>query len=241
MLLTLTAAAFTASGQQKLDSMALSHQTASALQKSYYLNQISLTKLYNGPEYIDYTKLYSSTNGHQFFLSPEKMDGSVTYDNHTFYGVNMAYDIARDQVVVKHANNPFTLKLISKNVQAFSIGGHDFRRLVSDSSTQGVIQTGFYELLVDDIFKVYARRKKGTQEKIDQKTIILEFISDNKLYMEKSGSFYYIKNKNYLIELLGSRESEVKEYIKSKKLKFKKSRKEADILSTVQYFLGLPK
>lgn len=211
------------------------------MQNDYYQDKISLTKLYNGPEYIDYTKLYTTTNGHQFFLSPEKTNGSVIYDNHTFHNVKIAYDIARDQVVVQHADNPFTLKLINKNVQEFTIEGHNFKRLVSDSSNQSVIQTGFYELLFDGELKIYARRKKAAQEKTEQSSITLEFISDNKFYMEKSNLFYYIKNKSYLIKLLGIREKEVRDYVKNKKLRFKKAQRETDILSIVQYFQSLPK
>lgn len=239
LLLALVAAAFTANGQQSIDSLSLDHNPALSLQDIYYQDKISLTKLYNGPEYIDYTKLYSAINGHQFFLSPEKKNGSVTYDNHAFHNVKMAYDIAREQVVVQHANNPFTLKLLSKNVQEFTIEGHRFTRLISDSTTKSVIQTGFYELLVDDKLKVYAHRKKGILERIEQSNITLDFIPNDKFYLSKDNAFYYIKNKGHLIELLGSREKELREYIKAKRLKFKKNRKESDIMSTVQYFQSL--
>jgi hypothetical protein len=238
-LIPLAVACYSTYGQQLPDSTASAYKPAAAIQQDYYKDKISLTKLYNGSEYIDYTKLYNFVEGHQFFLSTEKSIGNVTYDNHLFEEIILAYDIARNQVIVQHANNPFTLKLISKNIQNFTIGGHYFKRIEADSSNNASIKTGFYELLSDNSFKVFAQRKKVTHEKIDQRKIILEFTSEDKLYIAKSNTFYEINSKKSLIRALDSKETETKKYIKTNKLKFDIKHRETSVLSTIKYFENL--
>ncbi|MBC6699816.1 hypothetical protein [Hymenobacter sp. BT190] len=236
LLVALLAAACPSFCQQRPDSTALTYSPAAWIRQDYYKDQISLTKLYNGAEYIDYTKLYAVIKGHQFFLSDQKLNGSITYDNHLFNDVKIAYDIARNQVVVQHATNPFTLKLINKNIQNFTIDGHYFQRIEADSSNQTVVRTGFYELLSDKSFRIFAQRKKGTLERIDQQKVTLEFMPETRLYLEKSGIFYDINSKKNFILAIGSQGDNLKKYIKSNKLKFDMKRRESSVISTVNYF-----
>jgi hypothetical protein len=241
LLTTFLAAGYPSLCQQLPDSTALTYNPAAYIRQEYYKDKIGLTKLYNGPEYIDYTKLYTTIKGHQFFLSDQKLNGSVTYDNHLFENVKIAYDIARNQVVVQHADNPFTLRLINKDIQNFTIDGHYFTRIVADSSNQAVIKTGFYELLLDKSFRVFAQRRKGTLEKVEEQKIILEFNPETRLYLEKSGVFYDINSRKNLILALGSKETDLKKYIKSNKLKFDTKQRESSIISAVNYFEQLPR
>ncbi|GGF05584.1 hypothetical protein [Hymenobacter cavernae] len=196
-------------------------------------------QLYNGPEYIDYAKRYAKRTGHQFFLSPDRLPGSVDYNDHQFTELNLGYDVVLGQVVLQHATSPLTLRLINENVRSFTIGSQRFVRMTFDSTAANLLSTGYYEVLVDSSTQLIAKRAKRIQEKIDQGTVNVEFIPADRLFIRKAGVYYAVNKKRSVTKLFADRGKEVQKYIQDNKLKFKKARREADIVQLTRYYAGL--
>ncbi|HEX8348729.1 MAG TPA: hypothetical protein VF598_02090 [Hymenobacter sp.] len=218
-------------------------QLASAVdlvRKQYKNSFIAHPQLFNGPEYRDYAQRYQKCVGHQFFLSSDKQSGSVYYNDYHFTDVKLLYDVVLDQIVLQHATSPLYFKLINDNVQNFFVGKHYFTRLIADSSATGLTRTGFYEVLVDNsVVQLLARREKQMQEKLEQQTITLEFLTADKLFIKKAGVYYPANKKRSVTRLFADRSKEVQKYIQDNKLKFKKDRRETDIVQLTRYYGSL--
>lgn len=196
--------------------------------------------LYNGPEYIDYAKVYHQRTGHQFFLSPEKHTGSVFYTGHDFSKVQLAYDVVLDQVVISPPQSPLSLRLIDEYVRDFSIDGHRFTRIVADNSGKGVIRTGFYEVLLDGTVQVLAKRAKRLQEHIVQRFIDVEFTAKDAVFLRKGDAYYQVARKATALRLFSDRSGEMQEYLKTHPLSFKKAQFESSLVQLASHYSSLP-
>lgn len=214
--------------------------SVAALQNQYTQSFAGHPQLFNGPEYVDYARHYRPVTGHQFFLSPERHPGSVNYNEHEFTNVRLAYDLVLDQVVLSPPNSPLSLRLVNENVRRFTIDGHQFQRLVADSTSAGVIRTGYYEVLVDSSVQVLAKRSKRMQERIVQPTVAVEFTAADRLFIKKSGVYYPIKRKSTAMKLFSDKNKELQKFIQQNKLVFKKARFEASLVQLARYYCSLP-
>jgi len=210
-----------------------------AAQQQYTRTFAVHPQLYNGPEYIDYAKRYKVQNGHQFFLSPDKQEGNIYYNDHAFTGLQLQYDIVLEQLMLQHSSSPLTFRLINENVRNFTIDGHRFVRLMADSTKSPLIQTGYYEVLVDSTVQLLAKRVKQMSEKIEQGVIEVEFLPADKLFIRKADGYYAISKKRSVTQLFADHGKEVQKYIQDHKLRFKKASREADIVQLTRYYAGL--
>ncbi|MCR5887850.1 hypothetical protein LRS06_08670 [Hymenobacter sp. J193] len=213
--------------------------SVSQLQQEYTQAFPINSQLYNGPEYVDFAKRYRQNIGHQFFLSPEKAAGSVHYNDHYFPDLQLVYDILSEQVILQQPTNPLRFRLVSEKLREFSVAGHRFIRIETDSTNQKVVQTGFYEVLEDNTLQVLAKRAKRMQEHVNQGQKYLEFVETNKLFIKKSGVFYSVSSKGSVTRLLADRSKEIQKYIRDNKLKFNKNTRESDIIQVVRFYNSL--
>lgn len=212
---------------------------AETLRKEYAASPINAPYLYNGPEYADYTRRYHTRTGHQFYLQPEALPGTAHYNDRAFANVSLQYDIVLDQVVLLQPGNPLRIRLIDEKVQGFSVDGHRFVRIVADSATGGTIRTGYYELLTDGSVQVLAKRSKRIYERLNKPYIDASFEEGNRLYMQKAGRYYSVRNKGAALRLLANRGKEVQQYLKEHHLRFNKANREKSVVELVSYYNGL--
>lgn len=209
------------------------------LSQQYSGSFLAHPQLFNGPEYVDYSKVYHQVTGHQFFLFPDQQQGSVYYNEHNFENVSLAYDLVLDQVVLKHPTTPLTLRLVNDNVRAFSIADHRFIRIASDSLTKGVMRTGYYEVLVDGTAQVFAKRIKRKHERIEQKNINAEFVQENQFFIQKAGLYYPVKSKGSIVKLFSDKKELIQKYLQTNNLKFSRKYREQAITKLVSYYNSL--
>ncbi|MDO7847973.1 hypothetical protein Q5H92_16525 [Hymenobacter sp. M29] len=227
-----------AAAQTAAPTAALASAVATAEQQ--YAAAFALpSQLYNGPEYIDYALPYRVRIGHQFFLEPTRQPGAVLYNGHYFANLLLAYDVVKDQVVLSPPRSPLSLRLINDNVQSFSVSSHRFVRLVADSASRRVIETGYYEVLLDSTVQVLARRSKRLQEHVAQQIISVEFVPQDELFIKKAGTYYPVGRKAAALRVFADRGKEVQEYAKAQKLSFKKAAFEASVVQLARYYSGL--
>jgi hypothetical protein len=90
--------------------------------------------LYYGREY---TGADNRIEGHAFFLINEWQNGSLHYMGQLYQNVPMLYDIATEELVVKHYAEVFRIKLFNEKINYFILSGHLFVNLAAGSPAAG--------------------------------------------------------------------------------------------------------
>ncbi|WBA41422.1 hypothetical protein [Hymenobacter canadensis] len=195
--------------------------------------------LYNGPEYIDYSRKYFLKTGHQFFISDSPQRGTVFYNGRHFPDVNLWYDLVLDQVVLLHPSTSYTPRLVDEHVQSFLIDGRRFLRLVADSATGKAIQTGYYQVLIDSNIQVVAKRVKLISERLEQGNKNADFYSKDRYFLRKNNLYYPIDSKASIVKHMADHEKEIQKFIKANRLGFSKKTRELDIIELADYYNSL--
>lgn len=182
------------------------------------------SRLYNGSEHKDY---FSRDEEHPYFAIDDWQYGDLLYDEELYKNVPMFYDLSRDKIISEHLLNGAKIELISEKIMRFSIGGHTFVRLHKNGSA--VISDGFYDLLYDGVAKVYVKREKILQQKIESNDIIARFDERNRIIILKDGKYFSVGKKGSVLEVFGDRKQDLKSFLKKNKIKFKAGRETAII------------
>ncbi len=190
--------------------------------------------LYTGSEYVDYNH---TMIGNPYFAYLYFTNGAIVYDDILYNGIQMFYDILNDDVVLKNYNDT-ALLLPKEKVSSFSFAGHNFIKIIPDSSTTTEIKAGYYEVLYNGNTKLFAKRKKEITEKIDIQYSETSFTEHDQYYILKNDIFYQVSDKNGALGVMKDRKKELSKFIHENKLKFRKNF-EASLLKTVAYYNGL--
>ncbi len=172
--------------------------------------------LYNGTEH----KNYQSVNDeHPYFLSDDWVIGSIVYDNELNQNVGMMYDLQNDKVVIEHLPTSNKIDLVSGKISEFTLHGHTFVVLKPDSAKQ--IQEGFYDRLYNGNLKVYARRTKQYEERIETSVLIPLFSEKNRYFLLKDGKYFPVNSKASVLDVLSDRKKMLKQYLNKSRIRFK--------------------
>lgn len=180
------------------------------------------SRLYNGSEYRDF---FSRNDEHPYFGVDDWSFGDILYDEELYTDVPLFYDIYHDKVITEHLLNGAKLELISEKVQRFSFSGHTFVRLQRNESK--VISDGFYDRLYDGQTKVYCRREKQLQQKIESNDIIDRFEERTRIFILSKGTYFPVKKKGSVLDVMGDRKQELKTFLKKNKINYKSDREKA--------------
>ena len=238
ILLNVVALSHSAFGQAPSPGMVLSASTAAA-HKDYAVAFKANSQLFSGPEYVDYSLRYHVREGHQFFLTTEIQPGVANYNNHNFNNLQLQYDLVLDQVILHQPGSPLMLRFIDENVRSFAVGGHHFTRLVADSTSNNVIRTGYYEVLLDSTVQVLAKRTKRLQEHIVLPNVNVEFTATDNLFIKRAGRYYPVAGKSSVTRLFADHGKEIQHFIQEHGLKFRKASRETDIVALAAYYCSL--
>ncbi len=151
-------------------------------------------------------------------------DGSVVYWNELYENVPLLYDIQNDLIVTEH-NRGNPIKLVTEQVQSFTILGHTFVRLIRDDNNK--ISDGFYDQLYHGALKVYAKHSKAYREKLETQRVIPLFDENTRYYLVKDGTFNVVKTKGSVLQVLNDRKQDVKNFIRKNRINFRDDRENA--------------
>ncbi|WP_224999995.1 hypothetical protein [Cesiribacter sp. SM1] len=82
--------------------------------------------LFHGREYTGWD---NRIEGHAYFLIDEWQEGSLHYKGQLYQHVPIRYDIAAEELVVKHYAGVFKIRLYKEKISHFSLSGHLFINL----------------------------------------------------------------------------------------------------------------
>ena len=219
------------------DSAATAGAVAAATQ--YYTRTVRPESvLFSGPEYVNYNQ--PSNIGHQFFLSADPQLGAVSYRGGHFQEVPLRYDLVLDQVVMTYPSQAVAVILVPTKVTSFSLGSHQFVRLLGDSATGAVLATGFYEVLLPGPVMLLGRYTKKLQQTTVQQNLRLEFKQTDKLFARTAGAATEVTSLKNILALLPAHQADVQRYARQQKLRFSATQREASALSALRYYYTLP-
>ena len=193
------------------------------------------SRLYNGPEYSPYNP---TIKGNAYFTDINTFaTGTVTYDGIFYKNVAMMYDLYRDVVAVRLYNGFSIFTLLNERVQSFDLLSHHFIYIKADSLSAKVgLNTGIYDQLYNSDLEVLVKRSKTLQSTSGTSSLETYFTTPSLyFYLKKGGSYYSVNGQNVLLNILKDRKKELQQYIKTNKIKFRKTPEEAIIAIATEY------
>lgn len=171
---------------------------------------------YNNGLVYDNKYKKTSQNTSQF-LEKKYNNGTLQYNNQTYYDVNLKYDVFEDILLFK-SNSQLILEtsLITKQVDYFTIQNKKFKKIETILSDNSIKLGYFEEKNINDKSTLYIKYKK---------TIKTDFRSDNVSYIFYDYKTYYllynnkleeISTKNSIIRLFPDLKKEIKKFYKEK-------------------------
>lgn len=194
------------------------------------------SRIFNGTEYAI---RYSQVVDHQY-LTGDWQPGAINFLDRVYDGLELRYDIVNDIVVLKYFHpidgSMMSVKPAQEKINGFNLQSLRFVQL--DRKLTGDTKTGFYEVIFEGKYQVYARHKKEQFIDKSRGAPVIAFQHKIKLFLAKEGEFIAIRNRGNLLKVLADEKKELKAYARSRNMVWKSNpRRNAAIL--VSYYLEL--
>ena len=209
---------FNAKAQLNGSSFSPQMDPADSLANNFYISHRgSALSLYNGRLFHG----YGGYKGNGYYAFSDWAVGSIQYDGIWYDSVKLIYDIYADDIIVRSLNNDPVI-LFKDRVQKFTLQGLQFIRLQADKD--GVIRTGFYQVLALGKLTIIARRTKLVDEKIEDGMAIREFRATNRFYAYKDGVYHSFNKQKKLLALVRESKSSIQQQLRKEGIRWKTNR-----------------
>lgn len=191
---------------------------------------IDTQKLFNGRAWKN---IYYKIKGDQFLFTTDFIKGSVTIDNKEYRNLSLKYDIYNDELISINEHG-IMLQMNKEIVDNFSLDYNDrlynFKRI--DSDTTGSMK-GFVNILYEGKSFLYVKYMKeilllAVENKYDMFNQLI------RIFFVKDGNVYRINSRREFLLLMKDHKSEVRQFIRSNKIKL--SRKVPESFKPVTEF-----
>lgn len=174
--------------------------------------------LYNGRIWRNQ---YYKVRGNQFLFSNDFLPGTVTIKGQLFDNVRLRYDIYKDEITT--ISNPTTILQLNKEmVDMFSIlfenKWYKFIRILEDSSN---VFNGYLNVLYKGKTSLYVKYRKEI-ELLAEDGKYDRFYQSQSIYIVKDGITYPVTGKKEFFIPLSDKKRQIKNFIKTNKLKILK-------------------
>jgi hypothetical protein len=209
------------------------YQTAYAHTLDVYFRQLGdQSPVYNGRLYPGYG--FRFREGIPYFLSGEFRQETLVYDGIRFDNIPLLYDDLTGVVISR--DQGYWVQLVNERVGAFTISGHHFIRIPADSLHSGMSVTGYYEVLYQEHSAVLKKTIKRIKEELSPAEGILRSIEQTDRYYIRMGKAYFpVKSRRELLNIFSDRRKQVQQFMRKKKLRYRKARAETLIQVTAWY------
>ena len=188
-------------------------------------------RLYNGPEYEDYSNTVKI--GFPYFVSKDYQPGSVIFDSILYPGLKVRFDVVKDLLMVLHPISYVSMQLRNETIGGFTIGDHLFVHLGVDSA-EG-IKNAFYERLYAGKTPVYVRHRKALEDRNKSDDIYREAVPYDTYFLFKDNHYHQVRSSKGLFAIFKGREKLIQQHLRKQKLRFKRN-KELAIVETAKFF-----
>jgi hypothetical protein len=181
--------------------------------------------LYNGPQYPFYNPL--QIRGTAFFQDTTATYGNVNYNGAEYKGVQLMYDLYKDELIALLYDNTSYFYLLKDGVKNFDLLGHHFININADTlHNNSVIKSGYYGELYRGRTQILVRITKKVQLNMSSTGAMEAFSSftppSKDFFIRKDNVYYSIDSQGALLHILKDRKAQLQKYIKTNKIKFRK-------------------
>jgi len=200
----------------------------------FYFHSIAENGLVNyGNEVVEYA---DNSINHPFYSTDKFVPGSMFGYGVIYNDIPLKYDLVHDKLIVLHFNKIFNVEQISERIDKFTISGHEFVRLVPDSTSQSEVSAGFYDrIYFGKSVSLFAKRKKIAGERIKEGQSENIFKERNSYYIKKDNFFHPVSDKSSVLKVLSDKRKELEMFLKKNKIKFNQNREYAMAQLSEQY------
>ncbi|GAB4004098.1 hypothetical protein GCM10028808_01080 [Spirosoma migulaei] len=199
--------------------------------RSYEQAMYKQEHVYEGNGYINHDHRIKI---HPYYLVDSLQAGTITYNDVHYHDVRMLYDIVRDELAIQPPEGGYRLQLNSNKISTFTIGQHQFTRLIGDSALG--VRTGFYEILYNGKAKVLAHRVKTVHEDISSGTYKADYLFKDRFYIQKEGNYHEVKTKGSFLALFPDQAKALRKYLRANRLKFNDEQRESAITQATKRY-----
>lgn len=161
---------------------------------------------------------YSKARGDQFFLSNTFLKGSVTYNGKRFDNLDLQYDIANDELILKIESYPIIM-MNKEMVDSFSLlfESRQYKIINTGNDTASILK-GYVNVLYNGPSTLYVKYTKYIRP-LALDGIFDLFQEEHRIYLRKDSEILPVTGKRKFFDLLGDKREEIRHFIKSYKLK----------------------
>jgi hypothetical protein len=161
---------------------------------------------------------YPKAFNHQFFLTNTILKGSVTFNGKEFNNLDLKFDIANDELILNLESYP-VISLNKEMVDSFTLisGNRDYLIINAGNDSSGVLK-GYVNVLYEGTTTLYVKYSKKIQPLAVDGRFDL-FLEEYKAYLKKGTEIVPVKGKKRLLELLDDKKKEIRQYIKSNRVR----------------------
>lgn len=207
------------------------------LTRFYFQNVNNTYELVNGKEYIPY---YFNSSQKPLLFFGRKHKSSLVVNGRRYQDVFLEYDTHLDELIYSDNmklidSKVFTIALNKDPVDGFSFYYSDdtlvLRHLSPERDPEFNLPEGFYEVVYDGRSKyiISHRSHLNVEEGMDQ------YVYEPEKYIQLKGKYIRVKNTRGFLELFEDRTAEMKKFLRSNRIHFRKSDKKA-IAAALQYY-----
>jgi hypothetical protein len=192
----------------------------------FYFHSIAENGLVNyGNEVVEYA---DKSINHPFYTTDKFVSGSMFGYGVIYNDIPLKYDLVHDKLIVLHYNKIFNVEQISERIDRFTVLGHEFVRLVPDSSSQSEVSAGFYDRIYSgNSVSLFAKRKKIAAERMKEGQSEHIFKERNSYYIKKDNFFHPVSDKSSVLKIMSDKRKELEAFLKKNQIKFSKNREYA--------------
>lgn len=214
------------SGQDKTADTLTIEPSAAYLISYFNKSSNEQSRLINGPVYDGYLKNIEGSAYFKDAIAPEK--GTLIYDGFRYENIPMMYDMFKDVLVTVLPNGFSKYTLISERVSDFYLFGHHHVYIyVAEGDEKAVFKSGFFDLVYKGASEVLVKRSRNLEQSSSNTQITKYFRARTIYYFKKGDAYYRVNSESSFMDLYKDHKSELKKYLRTNKVKFRKDPEQA--------------
>ena len=227
-LLVLLSKTVQISGQQREDTVQYNNFTSDI--RDFYFHEIGdNAQIYHGGEFI---RNGQKVNGFPFYQSDSMLAGIISYQGVNYPAKPLQYNLVSQELIIQNYPKNTFMVLSPEKVDSFIVFSHVFVSL-SATKYSGMIKSGYYDCIFPGDPGVYVRREKRLVTPANGEE--LRYLQYDNYFILLKNIFYAVDDKSALLDLFKDQKDQLKKYIRTQKLDFKKNKETALVLLTKYY------
>jgi len=183
---------------------------------------------------------YPKVFGDQFFLTNTFLKGSVTLNGRKYDGLDLLYDIANDELIMKSESYPVII-MNKEMVDSFTLrNGNRIYKIINERIDTNVIHRGYINVLYQGPSAFYVKYTKRIQPLAVDGRFDL-FYQEARMYLKQDTNMVRVETKKELFKLLKDKKKEIKEFVRIRNINgYRLSLKDPDsVIPLLNYYDSL--